>query len=86
MTMALEPAIRYLEQGDWQRAHEIVQTDESSLGCWAHGIVHMMEGDIDNARYWYGRAQRAFPVTSDTAGEVGALAQALKGNAMEESP
>jgi hypothetical protein len=56
--MALGTAIRYLKQGNWKRAHDIVQTDESAFGCWAHGIVHMMEGDIGNARYWYRRAGR----------------------------
>ena len=25
----------------------------------AHAIVHMMEGDRDNADYWYGKAERS---------------------------
>ena len=57
-TMALNTAIRHLTRGDWQKAHAIVQNDESDLGYWAHGIVHMVEGDIGNARYWYRRAQQ----------------------------
>ncbi len=51
-----------LEAGTWQHAHEIVQEDESQLGAWLHGIVHTLEGDLDNARYWYRKAGRAFPV------------------------
>jgi hypothetical protein len=35
----LRQAVAYLQTGDWQRAHPIVQDDESPLGCWAHGIV-----------------------------------------------
>jgi len=58
---ALADAVRHLEQGDWQAAHLIVQNDESPLGCWAHGIVHIMEGDLDNAGYWYRRASRKLP-------------------------
>ncbi len=74
--MSLDIAIRHLRQGDWQHAHEIVQDDESPLGCWAHGIVHMMEGDLDNARYWYRRAHRSFPASVDTATELAALSGA----------
>lgn len=53
-------ALDHLDKGDWQAAHVIVQSDESPTACWAHGIVHVLEGDLDNARYWYGRAQRVF--------------------------
>lgn len=56
----LAAAIQYLERGDWESAHAIVQNDSSALGCWLHGIVHMMEGDRGNARYWYRRANRSF--------------------------
>jgi hypothetical protein len=76
--MTLGTAIRYLKQGNWQRAHEIVQADESALGCWAHGIVHMMEGDQPNARYWYRRAHRSFPGEGRVADELVALARAWK--------
>ena len=54
--MALNTAIRHLKNGDWAKAHAVVQNDPSSMGCWAHGIVHMLEGDLGNARYWYRRA------------------------------
>lgn len=84
--MALGTAIRYLKQGDWKRAHEIVQTDESTLGCWAHGIVHMLEGDFGNARYWYRRAHRSFPASQDASAEVAALAQALKDSTAKDAP
>ena len=76
--MDLDAAIRHLEQGDWQRAHAIVQEDESMFGCWAHGIVHMMEGDLDNARYWYRKARRVFPPEGEAAVEVAALLRAWK--------
>ena len=76
--MALGSAIRYLKQGEWEKAHAIVQTDESALGCWAHGIVHLIEGDLGNARYWYRRAGRPFPKDGDVDSEVEALTKALK--------
>jgi Tfp pilus assembly protein PilF len=79
--MSVATAIRYLRQGDWQKAHAIVQEDASDLGCWAHGIVHMQEGDVANARYWYRRAQRNFPKDADAGAEIAALALALKESA-----
>jgi Tfp pilus assembly protein PilF len=71
---SLREALVYLEQGDWQAAHEIVQKDEESpLACWAHGIVHLMEGDVSNARYWYRAAKRVFPKDPSVKDEIAAL-------------
>ena len=81
--MALNTAIRHLTHGDWQKAHAIVQNDESDLGYWAHGIVHMLEGDIGNARYWYRRAGRPFPRERDPNAEIDALLAALKARTAE---
>jgi hypothetical protein len=80
----LRLAVGRLERGDWQAAHEIVQKDEESpLYCWAHGIVHIMEGDLPNARYWYGEAKRPFPALPSIAGEISALKLALEPGAAE---
>ena len=69
----LADAIEFLEAGDWQAAHAIVQKDSSSQGSWAHGIVHMMEGDLGNADYWYRRAGRARPSSEAIDAEIAAL-------------
>ena len=53
-------ALELLATGDWKAAHNIVQEDDSTLAAWLHGIVHTLEGDLDNAVYWYGKAGRAF--------------------------
>ncbi len=75
----LSKALALLRQGDWEAAHRIVQRDEESpLACWAHGIVHLMEGDVSNARYWYRAAQREFPAQPSIEAEIGALLAALK--------
>lgn len=74
----LERAIGLLERGDWQGAHEIVQKDEGhALTDWAHGIVHILEGDLPNARYWYGQAKRTFPDPPASGPELSALKSAL---------
>ena len=73
-TVELHRALDFLDQGDWKAAHEIVQTDEeSTLACWAHGIVHLIEGDVPNARYWYREAGRAFPEAASVSEEIKAL-------------
>jgi hypothetical protein len=57
---ALGRAVEQLAAGAWQAAHEIVQDDGSIFAAWLHGIVHTLEGDLQNARYWYRRAGRPF--------------------------
>ena len=75
----IHEAVALLEAGDWQAAHRIVQQDEAStLACWAHGIVHLMEGDASNARYWYREAKRAFPSKPDAQDEIRALRGELR--------
>lgn len=73
----LAKAVRHLEAGEWKAAHAIVQKDPSPLGNWAHGIVHLIEGDLDNARYWYRRAHRRLPEGNTAAAEIAALKAAL---------
>lgn len=73
----LEKAVGFLEAGNWESAHSIAQNDPSALGCWAHGIVHILEGDLGNARYWYSRARREFPPSPDATKEIAALKDEL---------
>ncbi len=79
--MSLDTALRHLAKAEWEKAHDLVQNDESALGCWAHGIVHLQEGDTSNARYWYRRAGRSFSQGLDLHAELTALAAALGGAA-----
>ena len=75
----LQRALGHLRLGDWQAAHEIVQKDErSALACWLHGIVHLMEGDEANARYWYRAARRAFPDKPSVPAEIAAAGEELR--------
>ncbi len=43
-------------RGDWDTAHGIAQDVSGSDGSWVHAYLHRKEGDLSNARYWYGRA------------------------------
>jgi len=69
---ALTTAVEFLEAGAWQQAHKIVQAERSNLAAWLHGIVHTLEGDLDNARYWYRRAGRDFPGREAVQQEIAA--------------
>ncbi len=66
-----------LAAGDWEGAHAVVQDDPSPLAAWMHGIVHLLEGDVSNARYWYGRAGRAFPGEGAVQDEIEAVRSAV---------
>ena len=45
MDTSLLDGLHLLQQGQWDAAHRIAQADESDLGSWLHGIVHMAEPD-----------------------------------------
>ena len=80
-SVSLEHALDLLAEGRWQQAHEIVQKDESALAAWLHGIVHTLEGDLDNAQYWYRKTDRAFPGAGAVSDELAAARRALVGGA-----
>ena len=43
--------------GQWDTAHQIVQQYEAdTMAAWIHAVLHKIEGDQDNSRYWYRRA------------------------------
>ena len=74
-----------LEAGDWKAAHEIVQKESSTLAAWLHGIVHTIEGDLDNARYWYRHAEREFPGADALPQEIAAARAAVSESSTRSS-
>lgn len=64
--------------GDWQAAHAIVQDHESDdVASWIHAVVHRMEGDLANSRYWYGRCRRELREDVSTEAELLEIKAAL---------
>jgi hypothetical protein len=51
-------ALWWAAKGDWDRAHGVVQDDAGRDAAWVHAYLHRVEGDLDNAGYWYRRARR----------------------------
>ena len=46
-------ALWWAAKGEWDKAHKIVQDDESREAAWVHAYLHRVEGDLPNAGYWY---------------------------------
>ncbi|HEX5959289.1 MAG TPA: hypothetical protein VFY92_11640 [Hyphomicrobiaceae bacterium] len=64
--------------GDWTGAHEIVQQDEGDpTFCWVHAVLHKIEGDAGNARYWYRRSGQAYEAYADAKAELTAIKAVL---------
>lgn len=54
-------ALEIEKEGDWDKAHRIVQDIEHELAYWVHAYLHRKEPDISNAYYWYSRAGKPMP-------------------------
>jgi hypothetical protein len=77
-TEQLIAAIDAALSGDWDRAHEIVQQDERDPhACWIHAVLHKIEGDEWNSRYWYARTQHKYEEWDDSQAELRAVRQTL---------
>lgn len=59
-TALLRQVLAHLQAGQWTAAHDLVQQDDSTMAAWLHGIVHIQEGDLEDAEYWYGLGDRHF--------------------------
>jgi hypothetical protein len=74
LTRAVDLAIA----GDWKAAHAIVQqNEEDTTSCWIHAVLHKIEGDAGNARYWYRRAGQSYEAYAEPTAELAAIKAAL---------
>jgi len=65
-------ALDLARDGRWDESHKLVQQYSDKLSCLIHAYLHRVEGDIDNAQYWYRRAGEDMPNnTLDTNRDVG---------------
>lgn len=66
-------------KGDWHQAHRLAQQADDATGAWVHAYLHRKEGDLDNASYWYRRANKERsnePLAAEWERIVGALLNA----------
>ena len=48
--------LAHLHRKEWDKAHTVVMSMRDKLAFRIHGLLHLIEGDLENARYWYDRA------------------------------
>lgn len=54
-------ALEYEKNGDWNKAHALVQDLHHTFAFWIHAYLHRKEPDLMNASYWYSRAKKQMP-------------------------
>ncbi|MDP3088557.1 MAG: hypothetical protein Q8M99_10285 [Methylotenera sp.] len=55
MNHNLNIAVNAALLGDWHSAHHIVQKYNDANANWLHAILHKMEDDEWNSKYWYAK-------------------------------
>lgn len=71
-------AVQLAINGDWHAAHNIAQDYNTPIACWIHAVLHKMEPDEWNSRYWYARSDgRKYDDFSDATEELNAIASCL---------
>ncbi|HXF10129.1 MAG TPA: hypothetical protein VN625_05040 [Desulfuromonadaceae bacterium] len=67
-------AVELALAGQWDAAHNIVQQyEDDATASWIHAVLHKVEGDLGNARYWYRRANRLDHVNDEPQAELTAI-------------
>jgi hypothetical protein len=69
-------AVWWVAKGDWDAAHRIVMTHEDADCALVHAHLHRIEGDFDNARYWYrhaGKPAATIPLETERDAIIAAL-------------
>lgn len=54
-------ALWYDKKGNWQQAHQLVDSLPGRDAAAVHAYLHRVEGDQGNAAYWYRQAGLPFP-------------------------
>jgi len=72
-------AIELALAGKWDAAHELVQQyEDDATAAWIHAVLHKIEGDPGNSRYWYQRANRLDHVADEPRAELAAIRAELR--------
>jgi hypothetical protein len=77
LTQALT-ALWWAGKDNWSQAHDIAMAGEGADCAWVHAYLHRVEGDLENARYWYRQARKQ-PAAGSFEAEWSAIAAALLG-------
>ena len=58
-------ALWHTKAGQWGEAHHIAQKVHTPMGSWIHALLHLIEGDVGNAGYWFAKAGHSNRSVSD---------------------
>jgi hypothetical protein len=74
-------AVDLVLAGECDAAHELVQQyEDDATAAWIHAVLHKLEGDLGNARYWYRRADRMDHVAAEPRAELAIIKIELLSN------
>lgn len=75
---ALLKAVQAAQAGDWHTSHNIAQNYNDSTANWLHAVLHKIEGDKWNSKYWYARtAGRSYDDFAHAEAELNAISDSL---------
>lgn len=74
LLLAVEAALN----GEWDQSHKIAQDYSDATANWIHAVLHKIEGDEWNSKYWYARtAGKNYDDFSDATVELKAIQKVL---------
>ena len=77
---ALTQAVQAALDGDWDKSHNIAQDYSDTTANWIHAVLHKIEGDVWNSKYWYARtAGKMYEDFNDSTEELKAILSVLNG-------
>ena len=75
---ALLAAVNLALDGDWDGSHRIAQDYSDTAANWLHAVLHKIEGDVWNSRYWYARtAGKSYEDYADARDELVQIQKSL---------
>ena len=77
MSNDLHEALNLAIDGEWDKAHKIVQEINSNDAYRIHAVLHKVEGDESNSRYWYARTDHEYDEFDDPFNELRAIQSEL---------
>ncbi len=55
----------HTKAGNWEDAHNIAQDIHTPMGSWIHALLHLIDGDVGNAGYWFRKAAKPIRSSSE---------------------
>jgi len=76
-------AIELALNGQWDAAHSLVQQYETdNNAAWIHAVLHKIEGDAGNSRYWYRRGGKLEHFPDEPRAELAVIRKFLMGGGL----